>query len=256
MGELNFMQPTEGTISSTFKKDRKKEDKVTKEVIESKHWGIDYAAPKGTPVKASERGVVMVTYQDVPGYGKLIIIDHAPKAEEDEQHIYTLYAHLDSISVREGESVEINDTIGAVGHTGRSTSKPGNEPDHLHFEVFDTPWEAEIIDILKKDGRAREHRENPTGYIGQTHKLNGTLGDLTDKEAEYLINDKISYRLLDISRMAVLVDGRIESLIDENNKSVTVILKYDEKELEKLMAGPMPPPKKHAPLNVDISIQL
>jgi hypothetical protein len=256
MGDLNFAQPAEGTISSIFKEDRKKEDVVTKEVIEYKHWGIDYAAPKGTPVKASERGVVMGAYPDTPGYGKLIIINHAPKAEDDEQHIYTLYAHLDSISVREGESVEKNATIGAVGHTGRSASKPGNEPDHLHFEVFDTSWGAKIGDIIRKDGRAREHRENPTKYIGKTRKLNGTLGDLTEEEAKRLINDRISYRLLDISRMAVLVDGVIEGLIDEHNKSVKVILKYDPKDIEKLMAGPMPPPKKSAPLNVDIRIKL
>jgi murein DD-endopeptidase MepM/ murein hydrolase activator NlpD len=61
MGELMLVRPTGGTISSGFGTKR-----VKKGIIDQ-HWGVDYAAPQNTQVKASECGLV-------PGYGTLIII--------------------------------------------------------------------------------------------------------------------------------------------------------------------------------------
>jgi murein DD-endopeptidase MepM/ murein hydrolase activator NlpD len=85
------------------------------------HAGIDMAAPKGTPVYAAESGVVTVA-RSYSGYGNCIIIDHGGK-------LWTLYGHLSSIQVKEGETVKRGEKIGLVGSTGQST---GN---HLHFEV-------------------------------------------------------------------------------------------------------------------------
>lgn len=70
MGELKLGLPVSGaTITSIFDEERRGG---------GKHKGIDYAAPKGTPVKASERGVVIFAHPNTPGYGKLIIINHTP----------------------------------------------------------------------------------------------------------------------------------------------------------------------------------
>lgn len=84
------------------------------------HAGWDYAAPKGTPVKAAAKG--KVTHAGKAGaYGNLIKIAHAEGYE-------TRYAHLSKILVKAGQTVEAGTVIGQVGSTGRSTGP------HLHFE--------------------------------------------------------------------------------------------------------------------------
>ncbi|MEE9543835.1 MAG: M23 family metallopeptidase [Thermodesulfobacteriota bacterium] len=244
MSELVFIKPVDSVMLDKYG------------ARGGKHYGIDFKSGKDKPVKASERGRVVRTADNDGGYGKVIIIDHTPKAKKSERHTYTLYAHLDEYLVAYGDTVDKGQTIAESGNTGRVFSNSDGDGSHLHFEVIDAPEEMEWDNTGAIGFHNYMNREDPECYFGLPYKLNGTLGDLSDKEAEYLINERISYRLLDISRMAVLVDGVIKDIIDEANKSVTVILEYDEKELEKLMTGPMPPPKKHAPLDVNISIKL
>jgi murein DD-endopeptidase MepM/ murein hydrolase activator NlpD len=85
------------------------------------HGGLDYAAARGTPVVASNSGrVALVADYFFPG--RLVVVDHG-------LGLYTLYFHLDSISVTDGERVERGQPIGALGATGRATGP------HLHFGV-------------------------------------------------------------------------------------------------------------------------
>jgi murein DD-endopeptidase MepM/ murein hydrolase activator NlpD len=77
------------------------------------HLGVDYAAPVGTPVRASGGGVVTLAGW-WGGYGKTVKIRH-PNGYE------TLYGHLSRIGVKKGQRVEQADVIGAVGTTGMST---------------------------------------------------------------------------------------------------------------------------------------
>jgi murein DD-endopeptidase MepM/ murein hydrolase activator NlpD len=88
--------------------------------------GVDLAGiPNGTPVYAAQSGTVIVAKSGGGyngGYGNYIVVSHANGTQ-------TLYAHLSSVAVAVGESVERGENIGGVGNTGRST---GN---HLHFEV-------------------------------------------------------------------------------------------------------------------------
>lgn len=84
------------------------------------HNGVDYAAPKGTPVRAVGEGVVEFAGQQ-NGYGNIVQIKHAKDRA-------TVYAHLSSIDVRLGQQVEQGQSIGAVGATGWATGP------HLHFE--------------------------------------------------------------------------------------------------------------------------
>jgi murein DD-endopeptidase MepM/ murein hydrolase activator NlpD len=89
------------------------------------HWGIDIGTGgKTPPVKAAFAG-----WND-QGYGNLVIIEHG-----DGTRSY--YAHLSSISVSSGTSVNGGTTIGNVGSTGYST---GN---HLHFEVRVSPFRSQ-----------------------------------------------------------------------------------------------------------------
>jgi murein DD-endopeptidase MepM/ murein hydrolase activator NlpD len=88
-----------------------------------KHWGMDFTAPRGTPVYASGNGVVTRADNSASGYGKHIRIDHGFGYE-------SLYAHLYKYNVRKGQKVKRGDLIGFVGSTGRS------EAPHLHYEIF------------------------------------------------------------------------------------------------------------------------
>lgn len=88
-----------------------------------KHWGMDFTAPRGTPVYASGDGKVIQADNTASGYGKHIRIDHG-------YGYVSLYAHLYKYNVRKGNKVKRGDLIGFVGSTGRS------EAPHLHYEVF------------------------------------------------------------------------------------------------------------------------
>ncbi len=83
------------------------------------HGGTDYAAPAGTPVVAVNSGRVALV-GDFFFPGRLVAIDHG-------LGLYTLYFHLESAVVSQGDPVERGQTIGTVGATGRATGP------HLHF---------------------------------------------------------------------------------------------------------------------------
>ena len=88
-----------------------------------KHWGMDFTAPRGTPVYATGDGTVSRADATASGYGKHIRITHGYGYE-------SLYAHLNKYNVRKGQKVKRGDLIGYVGSTGRS------EAPHLHYEIF------------------------------------------------------------------------------------------------------------------------
>lgn len=89
------------------------------------HTGIDYAAPMGTPIKASNAGKVIYSGW-YGGYGKVVIIDHGSCTG---QPTTTLYAHMLKQNVTVGQNVTRGQVIGFVGSTGYSTGP------HCHFEV-------------------------------------------------------------------------------------------------------------------------
>ncbi|MDV7138264.1 M23 family metallopeptidase [Maribacter sp. TH_r10] len=88
-----------------------------------KHWGMDFTAPKGTPIYASGDGTVTRADNNSSGYGKHIRIDHG-------YGYLSLYAHMSQYNVKKGQKVKRGDLIGFVGNTGRSQGP------HLHYEVW------------------------------------------------------------------------------------------------------------------------
>jgi len=85
------------------------------------HEGLDFAAPKGTPIHAASGGVVTAAgYKS--GYGNMVEIYHG-------NDLVTRYAHASKLKVKAGDIVERGQEIAAVGSTGHSTGP------HLHFEV-------------------------------------------------------------------------------------------------------------------------
>ena len=87
------------------------------------HKGMDFSAPRGTPVFATGDGVVKRADSRSSGYGKHIRIEHGFGYS-------TLFGHLHKYNVKKGQKVKRGDIIGFVGSTGRS------EAPHLHYEVL------------------------------------------------------------------------------------------------------------------------
>ena len=86
------------------------------------HRGVDYAAPRGTPIRSSGDGKVI--YRGIRnGYGRTVIVQHGG-------NITTLYAHMTGYAAkaRVGSRVKQGQTIGYVGMTGLATAN------HLHYE--------------------------------------------------------------------------------------------------------------------------
>ena len=77
------------------------------------HFGIDIAAPAGTPIRASAAGKVVMA-KDLYFTGWTIIISHG-------DYLSTTYSHLQEISVEPGDYVSQGEMIGVIGYTGRST---------------------------------------------------------------------------------------------------------------------------------------
>ncbi|WP_170836231.1 M23 family metallopeptidase [Pandoraea sp. ISTKB] len=116
----SFVMPVEGArMSSNFGSRRHPIRRVS-----HRHDGIDFAAPKGTPVVAAADGKVTFIGAQRRGFGNYIVIAHRYDSE-------TLYAHLSATArdLRVGDLVKAGDHIGAVGQTGMATGP------HLHFEL-------------------------------------------------------------------------------------------------------------------------
>jgi len=86
------------------------------------HFGVDFGARRGTPIKAVNDGKVIFAGW-MRGYGKVTKIDHG-------RGFVSLYAHQSKILVKKGQQVRRGDTIGRVGSTGRSTGP------HLHLGLY------------------------------------------------------------------------------------------------------------------------
>src|SRR6266851_238524 len=115
-GGRKVLWPVTGPISSPF-------GPRTNPIFDTPefHTGIDVAVDYGLPVKAAEAGQV-VSAGLMEGYGNVVIIDHGGA-------LATLYAHMSSLSVRQGQAVTRGQQIGAIGCTGLCTGP------HLHFET-------------------------------------------------------------------------------------------------------------------------
>jgi murein DD-endopeptidase MepM/ murein hydrolase activator NlpD len=85
------------------------------------HKGVDFGAPKGTPVKATGPGKV-IRAEDCGAAGNCVVLEHPDGWT-------SAYFHLSKIDVKLGEEVEAEQLIGKVGSTGRSTGP------HLHLAI-------------------------------------------------------------------------------------------------------------------------
>jgi len=102
----------------------------------SPHAGVDFPAPAGTAVFASQSGKVALA-EELFYSGNTVVIDHG-------YGIYTLYAHLSKIGVQAGENVKAGAEIGEVGATGRVTGP------HLHWGLTIEHARVNALNIVER----------------------------------------------------------------------------------------------------------
>ncbi len=112
-----FAWPVVGRISGVYGSQRVLNGKPRRP-----HYGVDIAAPAGTPVRAPSAGIVSLVHPDMYFTGGTIIVDHG-------HGLSSVFSHLSEVLVREGQTVTRGDMIAKVGATGRATGP------HLHWGV-------------------------------------------------------------------------------------------------------------------------
>ena len=118
-----WLMPLEGPITARYGEQRS----INGGPPSGHHGGTDIGVPEGTPVKATNRGRVVLARQ-LQERGNMVIVDHGGG-------LYSGYAHMSSFNVSEGQMVEQGDVVGMSGNTGLSTGP------HLHWEMaIDGVW--------------------------------------------------------------------------------------------------------------------
>ncbi len=112
-----FAWPVEGPISGVYGSQR-----VLNGEPRRPHFGVDVAAPAGTPVKAPADGIVALAEEDLYYTGGTVMLDHG-------HGLTSVYSHLSAVTVTVGERVRQGEVIGRVGATGRVTGA------HLDWRV-------------------------------------------------------------------------------------------------------------------------
>jgi murein DD-endopeptidase MepM/ murein hydrolase activator NlpD len=116
-----FIPPLSSTRRTSFFGDRRVFVYTGGSRDRSIHGGVDYGVPIGTPVWVCADGkVVLARFRIVTGNS--VVVEHLPG-------VYSLYYHLDSIAVSEGQILKAGDSIGKSGVTGLATGP------HLHWEI-------------------------------------------------------------------------------------------------------------------------
>jgi murein DD-endopeptidase MepM/ murein hydrolase activator NlpD len=120
-----FIWPATGPISGVFGSQRYYNGEPRRP-----HYGVDVAAPTGTPIVAPAGGIVTLADMDMYFEGGLVFLDHG-------QGVTSLMMHMSRIDVKAGDRVEQGDVLGAVGGTGRATGP------HLHWGLY---WRGAWLD--------------------------------------------------------------------------------------------------------------
>ncbi|WP_288602530.1 M23 family metallopeptidase [uncultured Treponema sp.] len=117
----SFAAPTDSTRRTSFFADRRVYAYTNGKSSTSLHNGIDYGIPEGTNVLSCAAGKVVLAKSRI-STGWSVVIEHLPG-------LYSLYYHMSSLNVKEGDTVKQGDLIGLSGSTGLATGP------HLHWEV-------------------------------------------------------------------------------------------------------------------------
>ena len=131
-----FLRPRASAVSSGFGTGRTFNGQVT-----SRHLGVDFRGATGAPIRAANRGVVVLVDTFFLG-GRVVYLDHGGG-------LTTGYLHLSKALVAPGDTVRRGQTIGLVGATGRVTGP------HLHWTARYGALTVNPLDLLKLDTSGR-----------------------------------------------------------------------------------------------------
>jgi murein DD-endopeptidase MepM/ murein hydrolase activator NlpD len=162
-----FVQPRNTKVFSNFAETRSYRYEG-REVDVQVHLGFDLASTRHSPVPAANSGVVVFA-APLTIYGTTVVVDHG-------WGLQTLYAHLSSLAVKEGDKVEKGQELGRTGTTGLAVG------DHLHYEVLIhgisvTPlewWDARWI---------RDHIGRPLREAGLSAGMTGAAPSPDEERA-------------------------------------------------------------------------
>ena len=107
--QSGFIWPVMGPISGVFGSQR-----ILNGEPKQPHFGVDVAAPEGTPVHAAADGMVTIADRDMYYTGGTVLLDHG-------HGLTSVYSHLNEVWVKVGDRLRQGDPIGSVGKTGRVT---------------------------------------------------------------------------------------------------------------------------------------
>ena len=110
------------------------------------HTGMDFTAPKGTPIYATGDGKIEKVRRSRKGYGNHVIINHGYGYQ-------TLYAHMSKYIVKRGQKVKRGEVIGYVGSTGTSVAP------HLHYEVMKNKRKINPVNYYYNDLNPEEYEK-------------------------------------------------------------------------------------------------
>lgn len=129
----DFIRPVDGITTGVFGSQRILNGKPRRP-----HYGIDIAAAKGTEIKNSNSGKVLLAENNLFFTGGTIIIEHG-------HGLISIYSHLEKIFVKKGDFIKKGEIIATVGSTGRSTGP------HLDFRLYcrNIPVDPDLV--IKKN---------------------------------------------------------------------------------------------------------
>lgn len=192
--------------------------------------GMSFAAAHGSAVMASARGKV-VAVGSAGAYGNRVEIEHGGK-------VWTLYAHLSSVSVSPGDVVEAGQVVGRVGATGQAYGS------HLHFELRrgkNNYYNAvNPQDFLSGNTTPRGYVQDVTTYMDPLE--NPALFGMADPMATMLESKPYVY-VSPFERMQPMTPGigeeSLGGLIDDGEDTITDDFSYTDPEAEETEAtGP------------------
>lgn len=143
IGDVKEALYNNGFIKPVKKKSRRSSvfgsQRILNGVPKNFHNGVDYAAPRGTPVYAMTDGVVVQAADNFYYSGNFVLLDHG-------HGLNSVYIHLSKKDVKEGDLVKKGQKIGEIGTTGRSTGP------HLHWGVqwYNKRIDPECLLIINK----------------------------------------------------------------------------------------------------------
>jgi len=123
--ESGFIWPAIGRISGVFGSQR-----ILNGEPRRPHYGLDIAAPPGTPVQAPADGAVAIAQRDMYYTGGTVVLDHG-------HGLTSVYSHLKDVTVKQGQILRQGDILGTIGATGRATGA------HLDWRIN---WFKERLD--------------------------------------------------------------------------------------------------------------